>query len=322
MRSGEVTHPNSEFGAIVLVAYNRPLELRRVLSSIQNSQRDNVNELIIVLQTGNSEVENICKEVKWIDKRIYLTDHKSKSIKLKINSNVHRGLKAAFENRSNQWAALIEDDIVLAEDYFNFVGTLMNRFSSSKKFFGVNGFSGIPHNESNSAQYGKYRYGFGWGWAINRHKWEQLSKYWSGNEDFHWDGLIEPIVKTGFVVMPFQSRILNIGFNERASHTFKEQGTVVEQEQKLLNSFVKSHRSDLYEESERDLKWRNDCRVYLDSRRLRPRIINSVYLLNKCLRVQPRNGIIGQRIKAKVNTVLELILDRLYHTSLRDKVSN
>lgn len=307
-------------GAIVVIAYNRPEELREVLSSIRRSRREYVNELVIVLQHGNMEVEKICNEVDWMNSRIVITYPDSPSLKKRINGNVYAGIKTAFENGQNKWIALIEDDIVVAQDFFTFVSSSMSKFSEEEKFFGVNGFSGISREFSLPSQFGKYRYGFGWGWAISRKTWGQLRNYWNGNEDFHWDGLIESIAKTGFVIMPLQSRIINIGFNERASHTTKTNGEVELQERKLLDSFVGVYDGDYYVERRIDLKWRSDCRVFLHSSNLVSSLVDGIYRLKKMCRIRPKSAMFQVKCLRKVNSLLELAIDRLYN--LERKGSN
>lgn len=299
-------------GAIVLVAHNRPEELQRVLASIKSSKRQVINELIIALQIGNQEVENLCYEIDWIHTRILEKRHASESIKKRINQNVFAGIKAAFDDPVNDWVVVIEDDIVVAEDFFRFISEIMERFYADKNFFGVNGFSGLPRQNDTSSQFGRYRYGFGWGWALHREKWLSLNQYWSGQEDFHWDQLIEPIVKTGFVVMPLQSRILNIGFNERASHTHKKKQDIHPQEKKLIDSFVQLNPTQPYEEKSLDLKWRNDCRVYFNSPKLLSLIVSKIYKIKKIYRIGPEDIQLNRQFRAKINGILDLALDIIY----------
>jgi hypothetical protein len=310
--NGDLMQLSSGKGAIVLVAYNRPEELRRVISAIRNSQREDINELLIALQLGNAEVEEICRKIDWIKTRIIVSNPNFDSIKKRINYNVFQGIASAFQNSLNEWIVLIEDDILVANDFFRFIATMMNSFASEKRFFGVNGFSGIPSQKVSPSEFGTYRYGFGWGWAINRRIWNYLNNYWNGNEDFHWDGLIEPIVKTGFVVMPLRSRILNIGFNERASHTFKVDGSSDVQESKLQESFMSNFFSGQYVERTQDLNWRRDCRRYLNTKSLVGVIVGFVYNIQSRLRIKPKDKRFVYRIKAKAIGIFEIGLDLLY----------
>jgi hypothetical protein len=303
--------PSSGKGAIVLVAYNRPVELRSVISAIKNCKREEINELVIALQLGNDEVQDICSKIDWIKTRITISNPDFVSIKKRINYNVFQGISSAFQNSLNDWIVLIEDDIVVASDFFRFVSRIMAQYSGEEKFFGVNGFSGIHSEKVTPSEFGTYRYGFGWGWAINRKIWNYLNNYWNGNEDFHWDVLIEPVVKTGFVVMPLQSRILNIGFNERASHTFKIDGGVDTQETKLKESFMSSDFAGQYVERTQHLNWRRDCRIYIDSGSIRGKIVGLVYNIENILRINPRDRLFVSRIKAKVIQMCEIILDLL-----------
>ena len=303
---------SSTKGAIVLVAYNRPDELQRVLSSIKSSKREIINELVISLHLGNRDVEALCYEIDWIRTRILEKRHDSSSTKKKINQNVFAGIKGAFENPANDWAVVIEDDIVVSEDFFFFVSEMMKRFSKDKNFFGINGFSGVPRKNSKSSEFGRYRYGFGWGWALSREKWISLNRYWSGQEDFHWDQLIEPVVKSGYVIMPLQSRIKNIGFNEKASHTYRKGQDFYVQEQKLLDSFVETTSNGLYEERSIDLNWRHDCRVYLNFPRWQALIVSGIYKIKKICRTKPQDSALIPFLKSIANRVLDLIVNSIY----------
>ena len=265
-------------GAILLVAFNRPAELTLVLDSVKNSNLDPIKRLVVVQQPGNIEVSDICSRIDWADTELCLNQPIGNSVASKINNNIYTGLNLSFSDVNVDWVAVLEDDIVVAKDFFKFIDYIMKRYSDSKNFRGVNGFSGVLGNEENSAdQYGEYRYGFGWGWAINRRNWELLQRIWNGKEESHWDVQVENFVKTGFVVMPVRSRILNVGFNGRATHTKRINSSVIAQEEKLRKSFVDVYYSGSYLKVQKDLNWRKDCRPYLQPSNLFAILVSITY---------------------------------------------
>ena len=77
-------------GSAVIIAYNRPIELLTSLTAIKESDRSNLNQLIIVLQRGNDRVEQICKEIDWIEPTILISDAVSGSPISKINMNIYK----------------------------------------------------------------------------------------------------------------------------------------------------------------------------------------------------------------------------------------
>ena len=299
-------------GSAVIIAYNRPIELLTSLTAIKESDRSNLNQLIIVLQRGNERVEQICKEIDWIEPTILISDAASGSPMSRINMNVYKGLDYAFSIQENQWVAIIEDDIVIAKDFFCFASYVVSKYREDKEFFGFNGFSGIKRSDASAGDYGKYRYGLGWGWVITKSSWERLGRIWTGEENTHWDVHVEHFVKSGFVIMPMQSRILNIGFNERATNTKKEPGKISSQEIRLNNSFVGELYSGDYHESFRDLEWRNDCRQYLQRPRMLALAINLLYKLNATIQLHVKSSVNSTKVGGKAYQITDHLIRVLY----------
>lgn len=299
-------------GSAVVIAYNRPNELLASLTAIKESDRSNLNQLIIVLQRGNERVEQICKEIDWIEPTILISDASSGSPMSRINMNVYKGLDYAFSIQENQWVAIIEDDIVIAKDFFRFASYVVSKYREDKEFFGFNGFSGIKRSDASAGDYGKYRYGLGWGWVITKSSWERLGRIWTGEENTHWDVHVEHFVKSGFVIMPMQSRILNIGFNERATNTKKELGEINSQEIRLNNSFVSELYTGDYHEAFRDLEWRNDCRRYLNRPRMLALAINLLYKLNATIQLHIESSVSPSKVGGKIYQIIDYLIRTLY----------
>lgn len=297
-------------GAVLLVVYNRPTELALVLDAINNSNLEPIKKITLIQQRGNSEVARICSEIDWIECEWILNEPFGNSIKAHINHNVFLGLQLAFKDPCIDWVSVLEDDIVVAKDFFNFVSYIMKEYNENPKFYGINGFSGVPKSlTSTPDKFGEYRFGFGWGWAINRRTWQALQCIWNGEEDAHWDGHIEHLVKTGLVVMPIQSRILNIGFNERASHTKKLEDSVIPEEKKLMESFVTTDYSGNYKKVVIDLNWRNDCRPYIKDPTSLALLISVIYRISFYARPQAIHGKFLQKLTLFIRRICELLLD-------------
>ena len=271
-------------GSILLLAYQRPEVLRESILALKNSYKYKINEMVIVFQGDNPEVLNIIDGIDWIDYRVIRTDYQAHvSSKEAINRNLFRGLCEVFSNSKTDYVAVIEDDICVSRDFFNFIDCAYELNAKDKYFRAVNGFSGIPRQSTQASNFGKYRFGVGWGWALPKSTWFELRKFWFGDENEHWDGLIESYMKTGFVVAPGMSRIRNIGFGEGATHTnsASDPATLLIQE-KIQESFVGSIDTQMSELNyvyvAKELNWREDCRIFEYPVNIRGRVNQALYL--------------------------------------------
>ena len=270
-------------GKILLLAHKREAELELVLNSIKNSDLSSIDSLLTVQQDLNPGVSRLLKEIDWIA-------HQNKnvvrnplfSVEQQINSNLYAGLEHAFSDPKVDFVSVLEDDIVVAFDYFNFAMKLCTRYGNNSAFRGVNGFSGVPRGFGNENEYCLYRYGLGWGWTITREVWLRLNTFWNGKENEHWDGLVEHYIKTGFVVMPILSKINNIGFGNSATHTTRKDMLLMDPfEKKLFDSFSSTTlQSSEYHYVLQSLNWRSDCLPYLPATSFRGNLINSLYNVN------------------------------------------
>jgi hypothetical protein len=287
-------------GSILLLAYQRPEVLHQTISSLKKSRLVNISDLIIVFQEGNNAVNTQIESIDWIRKSIFRKSYLSEISSAKaINSNIHLGLTKSFQDPNCDYVAIIEDDICVSADFFEFIYSVYSQNVSNRKFRGINGFSGIPRELTSYENYGKYRYGVGWGWVLTRESWNTLRKFWTGSEEMHWDGLVEPYFRSGYVVAPGMSRIQNIGFGNSATHTRADSDLEVASiERRLKDSFIGESappESNVgYRLFQQDLNWRMDCLQFISSRRLNgfaiQILLSSAYLLEIWLLRFLKNG--------------------------------
>jgi hypothetical protein len=194
---------------------------------------------------------------------------------------------------------------------------MCKKYYLDPEFRGVNGFSGIPRSPQNQFTYSKQRYGLGWGWSITRENWKNLRKNWTGTENFHWDGLVEAYCKTGFVVMPSQSRILNLGFGKEATHTNDSQESR-EIQNKLHASFVSNQSCDskFFILSEFQ-NWRSDCLPYCNTNTWIGKTLNAIYQINFLIRIKPGDSILIRRVKSKGMSLIHRLILVLLQPSSR-----
>jgi hypothetical protein len=247
-----------------VVCFNRTTELLKTLDSIEKAF-NSPKRVIIVCQLGCEPVENIVKNLSS-DKyyKIYTSKKKdSESSRFLINRNVFTALSAAFELGAD-FVSLVEDDIEVHPQFFNFMAQINEEFMNDFFFKAANGFSGNSVLQECGEGFGKYRFGVGWGWSINKKNWRNLKRFWDGSEDRHWDGLIEPFMRSGFVVMPNHSLIINNGLIGNGTNS----GADLALNQKIVSSYLSNKAFDQphWVMNQINLSWREDCFEYLEPR--------------------------------------------------------
>jgi hypothetical protein len=206
-------------GAILVLCHRRTEHLQKVLDSLVNCANIENFTTVFVVQDPIPPVLKIV-EAFPTDKRVLTVDGSSYSSPAQaINGNLFRGLNYVFWEMASDYVIVLEDDIVVSKDSLIYFTHVIHSFRGVRSFRGVNGFSMLVPPISLSNAFVKTHFGLGWGWATDKRNFKRILRYWKGSEDDHWDFIFEPYIRSGFVVNPLRSRILNIGFDETATHT-------------------------------------------------------------------------------------------------------
>lgn len=257
---------------ILIITYNREDKTKEVLDHLKKSANLEKYELVVVRQEGNDKVKSLIDSIDWINVH-HLTTFKKSTVKQSINYNVHKGVQFCFEILKAKHVVVIEDDILIGYDFLPFCEDIIEKYYLNDKFRAINGFSAEKFKVSELASYGRFRFGVGWGWCLTDRVWRKLRLIWKGEENAHFDAIIEPFMKAGFVVMPMCSRTLNIGWGNQSSHS--PQSEEDEVYMKLKNSWVGSNPMPVIkyvEQIEIKYTWRNDCKPYSEKT-----IFNKIY---------------------------------------------
>ena len=287
--------------ALVIVAFKRSETLKHVLDALSDALVPDYQEVVFVQQGDEPAVTSLIRKFDSLPSRHLKFDRKeAKTPEQAINSNVHAGISAAFQNREINLVTVLEDDILIAQDCLRFNVEICRAHYLDPAFRGINGFSGVPRNSNNQFSYSKQRFGLGWGWSITDKTWDDMKKFWLGTENFHWDGLVESFCKSGYVIMPSQSRVMNLGFGKDATHT-SNSDEVKAIESKLEESLVVgySDNSTFIEVQERQ-NWRSDCLPYIGSNTIKGKTVQKVYDLQALLRIKPGDPKFAVKAKAKL----------------------
>lgn len=148
---------------------------------------------------------------------------------------------------------ILEDDCVPARSFFPFAAELLERYKDDDRVMMINGTSYLPETIETRHSYYFSRFGNIWGWASWRRAWNcydyELSRWphdetaqnrlrefgalprWHINRnfalskkgiintwDYQWEHAI--LAHDGMVVAPVKNLVSNVGFDERATHTF------------------------------------------------------------------------------------------------------
>lgn len=249
--------------AVVFITHNRPEHFEQVINSAAQAQGFNEIVKFVVQQDEHPEINEFLESRDFDFHLIKTNFDTDTSVRARINSNVHLGIATAIEKFDCEIVIVIEDDIVVSKYFFTFIKKVMTHFSLDKRFRAVNGFSvnSTAHIKEHEAfGFVRLNYGVGWGWGIPKSTYYALKDFWTGSEDDHWDALIEPFLRSGFVVNPVYSLIRNIGLEGSGVHSGFNQNL----ELSLQESF--SQGLDLFPsgfdkiyESKNKFVWRKDC---------------------------------------------------------------
>ena len=300
-------------GVLVVLAFKRSETLKNVLDALSAALVPEYQEIVFVQQGDEPAVTSLIRKFDSLPSRHLKFDRKeAKTPEQAINSNVHAGISVAFQNREINLVTVLEDDILIAQDCLRFNVEICRAHYLDPAFRGINGFSGVPRNSNNQFSYSKQRFGLGWGWSISRNTWIEMQSFWSGKENFHWDGLVEAYCKTGYVIMPSQSRVMNLGFGQGATHT-SDSDEVRMIESKLRDSFVgELPKSSSFTEVHEHQNWRSDCLPYLGSDTIKGGAIQKFYELQGFLRIKPGDSKFAIKAKAKLLGILQRAVIALY----------
>lgn len=301
------------FGSVLLITHKRTKQLLTVIGSLEESWIDSYIELLVVIHESEPRVKEIVDSIKFKPPKILnVVRNEISTPQEAISRNIFEGLSNAFLNSKIDYVTVLEDDIMVRKDFLSFNASIMAIESGQEKFKGINGFSGAKYNPEADLLYSRFRYGFGWGWTVTRKTWNEIKKVWASDFESHWDSLVEPYIRRGFVVMGHNSRILNLGFDAFATHTV-DGGA---QEENLNNSFENPVSINYQSDSELkyskfNLNWREDVFNFIETSSLRGRCIDFLFLVNLKMRPIHKFGKIEYNFKVKFKGILFRVIDFL-----------
>ena len=281
---------SAQRGAVLLMTFQRSHELGQVIESLRAAWNSSYQELLVIEHEGFPQVTTKIQSIDWIIPRIVQVKHEEKiSAASNINKNLYLGLSTLFETSDVEFVTVVEDDIYVSSDFLKFSAEVVDMEISNTKFMGVNGFSGAKYSKYEIETYGRFRFGFGWGWTIPRRTWNLICDTLKNNSEMHWDGLVEPIIKSGYVVMPHNSKLVNLGFGITATHTIENS-----LHEGLLNASFSGDSVDIFSYKPKfshfELNWRFDAVPFQQPIGFRGRLINLLYSIMPALVIRAKDA--------------------------------
>lgn len=194
--------------------------MTQVIKSLEKAEGIENWEVLFCAQDPAKEVLDVIDNSNFFNSQKQIRELKNRdfSIKKSINSNLYFGLEEIFVNRQREFAIVLEDDVLVLPEFLNYMFHFLEQRKDDPWFRGVNSVSSYV-GKSEEKNYGEFSQGFMWGWGTTKKQYLKMKKFWTGSEDAHWDYFLEPYLRSGYVINPLHSLVINIGFDESASHT-------------------------------------------------------------------------------------------------------
>lgn len=205
---------NTKKPTIAIVSYSRAALLRNCLNSLLRAQNIEDFNIVIVQQIGNDEVEKVIQEFSHIFQIIVKVSGLERNTIQNISFNRLLAAELGFSHLRSEYVLNLEDDVEISADALRFVQFSYDKYSNDVRFRGVN--LGSLENLSNEHEvtYSRIRFGVqGPAFALTRNSWRNSRVSLLIENDFSelYDGYLESYVKTGYMITPNKSRVIDLG---------------------------------------------------------------------------------------------------------------
>lgn len=241
---------------ICLFTYNRPEETRKTVEALQRNKLASQSELFLFSDgpkrecdwSNVAETRSFLKTVTGFKKVEFIEAHENKG----LANSIIDGVSLILEKQGK--VIVLEDDLITAPNFLNFMNQALDFYKEQDNIFSISGYSMDLKSlrTYNKDFYLGYR-ASSWGWAtwidrwynidwkvkdFNKFRWNLLQQYrfMRGGSDMprmlkkQVKGEIDSwairwcyhqFLKNQLTVFPASSKVNNMGFNIKATHTFK-----------------------------------------------------------------------------------------------------
>ena len=251
-------------GIIHLTTYSRPEILKKCLLSIYSARNSSQYKKIIVLQTGNSEVQKLIYAFADDNTQVIEVAGIGKTPLQNMNKNRWIGLQNSFMHQGAEWVLCLEEDVEIHPDSLVFINQVFEVYRINRHFRGINLASACESDLSGEG-FSLLRFGtHANAGVITRKTWNRLNRLRIDKtlNSFALDSSMEPSFRSGFIVTPNASLIIDYG-NIGGTHISETENS--DFFQKIRRSFeirmqVTTSSFNLNQHSH--LNWRSDCKDF------------------------------------------------------------
>ena len=249
--------------AIVIFTYARSQLLRDSISSVLAAVGNDHWKKVLVHQLGNLEVKSVVDEFANSFDIIVSIEGQQKTTLGNINFNRILGTQICFETLGAEMVLGIEEDSMIGYDSLAFIEEIFEQYSEQNAFRGINLGSFETETDENFYTYSLLRFGLhGQAGVLTKRTWNRISKenLLNNIDEEGWDSRIEHFLKSGFMVTPNRSRLLDRGWV--GTHAPNDSGHPYFESMK--SSWVGTQVFPLsnFKRSEITHSWRKDARNY------------------------------------------------------------
>ena len=194
---------------VIIILYNRPKHTQKLLQSIIDAKNSS-KYMFYIFCDGPSNKEDV-RKIKKIE---IIVNKFRKKFKIKVFlrkknigliKNITNSINLVF--KKNNKAIILEDDLVLDYDFFNFMETSFKKYANHNKIFQISGYS-YPIKNNNNLHYFLALTSC-WGWGITVKNWKSFYKFFNNKKLIYFN--YQKIKK---------SKVLKNSFNFNSSYNY------------------------------------------------------------------------------------------------------
>lgn len=249
--------------SIVLFAYARADLIKDSIKSILSAEGGSDWKKVLIHQVEFDQVDQVIKEYEEHFDLVVRVKRQFEPALGNINFNRILGTSICFELFQSEIVLGIEEDTMIGYDSLMFIDQMVEKYSSNSAFRGVNLGSLEPKTSVNLNTYSLIRFGLhGQAGVITRKTWNKFSmkKLLKDISTEGWDSRFEFFIKSGFMVTPNASRLLDRGWNGTHAPTDSSHPYFKKQRMSWVGTDLFTNR--LYVRADQKHSWRADAINY------------------------------------------------------------
>ena len=162
---------------IIIILYNRPKHAQKLFQSITTGKNFSKYDFYVFCDgPRNKEDVKKIKKIKTLIKQ-FKKKIRVKSCFRKKNIGLIKNITNSINLilKKNDKAIILEDDLILDYDFFNFMETSLKKYANHNKIFQISGYS-YPIKNHNNLHYFLALTSC-WGWGITAQNWQNFNKF-------------------------------------------------------------------------------------------------------------------------------------------------